>query len=196
MECLSTLGRSLQRTLSRVCGILAVFMNIQLNRPVQPLLFVVHTRVNRLLWRLDRLALRWQQGRLPAPRPPVQRASRPKPAAPALRVPGGKAWLMKLAPPTGEMYQHVEALLADPEVAALAAAAPQAGRLLRPLARMFGLELPEYLRLPARPKPQRPKRPRARHPMHGKTMAEVAAWLAPMPPHHPLYFRGRRIPNR
>jgi hypothetical protein len=50
-------------------------------------------------------------------------------------------------------------LLDDPEMRALLAAAPQAGRLLRPLWRKLTPDpLPEPLRLP--PKPPRPARPR------------------------------------
>jgi hypothetical protein len=61
---------------------------------------------------------------------------------------------------------HLRALLEEPEMRALLAAAPQAGRLLRPLWRKLSLEpLPEMLRLPPRPrKPRAPRPPRPAKP--------------------------------
>ena len=67
-------------------------------------------------------------------------------------------------------------------------AAPQAGRLLRPLCRMLGLIVPDYLRLPARPKspakapPLPPKHQAAHHtgtpdrPLPPEIRAAARAW--------------------
>jgi hypothetical protein len=53
-------------------------------------------------------------------------------------------------------------VLQSPEMAALLAASPQAGRILRPLCRALAFELPG---LPPRPKAKpRPRRPRAARP--------------------------------
>jgi hypothetical protein len=58
----------------------------------------------------------------------------------------------------GHFAHPLRVLLDDPEMRALLAAAPRAGRLLRPLWRKLTAErLPEVLRLPPRP-----RRPRAR----------------------------------
>jgi hypothetical protein len=46
--------------------------------------------------------------------------------------------------------ESLNRLLADPEMAQLAAAAPQAGRILRPLCRMLRVKRPAYLRPPRR----------------------------------------------
>src|SRR6185312_11003612 len=69
------------------------------------------------------------------------------------------AWLIRLggykAAAYGSLLQH---LLADPEMAALIAAAPQLGRVLRPLCRMLGID-PGPARLPRRPRdPEAPRR--------------------------------------
>ena len=52
---------------------------------------------------------------------------------------------------------QLQAFLDDPELAAMAAAAPQVGRLVRPLCRMMNMPPPPYLLLPKRPRRPRPK---------------------------------------
>ncbi|MBN9562899.1 MAG: hypothetical protein J0H14_19565, partial [Alphaproteobacteria bacterium] len=63
----------------------------------------------------------------------------------------------------GVYAEALRGLLDDPEMRALLAASPQAGRLLRPLwQRLTTEELPEVLRPPPRPrKPRKPRQPRA-----------------------------------
>jgi len=57
----------------------------------------------------------------------------------------------------------LQALLDDPEMRALLAASPQAGRILRPLWRKLSPRpLPDVLRLP--PRPRRAKPPARSHP--------------------------------
>ena len=50
-------------------------------------------------------------------------------------------------------------LVADPEMQAMVAAAPQVGRILRPFCHMLGLPLPEWLRLPKRVRVRRKRTP-------------------------------------
>ncbi len=129
---------------------------------LSPLLVLVWFRLRRTLARLDRLAARWQAGRLRPPRPrggAGTPAINPADAWRPRRTPQGHAWLIRLHQPLAQLAPRVEALLHDPDIAALCAAAPQAGRLLRPLCRMYGIEPPPHLRLPPRPKPQAPPRP-------------------------------------
>jgi hypothetical protein len=54
---------------------------------------------------------------------------------------------------------ELEKLVEDPELQALVAAAPQLGRVLRPLCHMLAVKLPPWLRLP-----RRPRRPVEKHP--------------------------------
>lgn len=120
-----------------------------------PMLSLVTWRLGRIAQRLDRLMLRWQAGTLPRPRDP--RA--PRPAAevrPRINVPNSHAWLVRRVQPTAQFITQVETFLADPRTQALVAAAPQAGRLLRPLCRMLAIAPPDWLRLPARPRRPRP----------------------------------------
>jgi hypothetical protein len=94
---------------------------------------------------------------------------------------------------------HVYALLADPDTQALVAAAPQAGRILRPLCHTIGVELPDWLKLPKRPrKPRPPKPPKPRKERQGPargftrrqidamSVAELRAHYGRLPPHFPL----------
>ena len=132
-------------------------------RALAPLILLVWNRICRLRNRFTRLMLLWERGQLPTPRPRAKRPSQPHPK-PELRLPTGKMWLVKLVPFTAENIGHIEGLLNDPDIKALVAAHPQAGRILRPWARMFGIALPDHLKLPPRaprkPRPPKPRRPK------------------------------------
>jgi hypothetical protein len=153
-----------------------------------PLTAMVYARMSRglsrlplLLARIDRLALRWRQGTLPKPRartpriapPPAPAAypapaPHPTPAPPPTRArdPSRHGWLAHAYPAAWSTGSQIEHLLAtDPDLRALAAATPQAGRLLRPLCRMLGATIPDWLRLPPRPRRPRPRPIRARPPL-------------------------------
>ena len=113
--------------------------------------------LHRLGARFDRLLARHAAGRLAPPRsrplsaqgalprtasPPAAspRAASPPAASPrAPRLPGGFAWVLRLVPGAGSFGSQLRHLLNRPEMAALLAEAPQAGRLLRPLCRMLGV---------------------------------------------------------
>jgi hypothetical protein len=106
-----------------------------------------------MLARLNSLVTRWRTRRL---------RSRPHGgntrSAPQARTPGGHAWLIRLVEPTAQFAGQIEALLQDPEITALLQAAPQAGRIFRPLCRMLGIALPAPLRRPPpRIRPRQPK---------------------------------------
>ena len=122
--------------------------------------------LHRLAARFDALMIRYRAGRLTPPRP---RANAAKAIAgadtvpPRPRLPGGFAWLLRIAPDTAGMGGQVRHWLTDPEVAELLQASPQAGRLLRPLCRMLGIgpspDVPAALfapRAPARTAPDEP----------------------------------------
>ena len=116
-------------------------------------------RLSRLGARFARLDARLAAGRLRPPRP-RRRTPRREPAPPATPadaqeapLPRGHAWLVRLARPTSVGASQLQHLLADPQWAALLEAAPQAGRILRPLCRMLGVKLPQMLVLPRRPRP-------------------------------------------
>jgi len=126
---------------------------------------LVWNRLGRLAARFQRLFDRWRTNTLPAR--PLPRATRPAPAtAPQHpRLPRQIGWLNQRIPESAPPSGQLEAALHDPDMRAFVEAAPQAGRLLRPLCRALGVALPEWLRLPPRPRPPRaPRPPRPRRP--------------------------------
>ena len=138
-----------------------------------------------LIWgRLRRMAARFAAAAIPAV---SRRASRPAPSRPAQsrpalsrpgaearpRLPGGFGWLIRLSPAAACHGGQLQRLLADPEMAALLAATPRMGRLLRPLCRMLAVKPPPGLLAPT----NRTRRPAAR---------VVASGEAPAPGPSPI----------
>lgn len=124
--------------------------------PSETWILLTH-RISRIAQRFRALFARYQAGTLPAPRPsragtPSNR--HPETSLPTPRFPGGRGWIgahiQAAAACTGTLDYL---LLNTPQMQEFVQAAPQAGRLLRPLCRMLGLIVPDYLRLPPRPKP-------------------------------------------
>lgn len=133
------------------------------------LLSLVWERLRRTMQRLDRLTRRWQAGARLTPRSRKPRpAKAAKPADPnrrpgryeGVKLPRRNGWLLQLCQPAVYGMAGVQQMLEDPEIRALCEAAPQAGRLLRPLCRMYALALPEWLKLPPRPRKPKPAKPR------------------------------------
>ncbi len=132
--------------------------------------------------RFAALFARWHAGTLPAPR--LSRAGRPHSAKPIPRLPAGRGSINRRIPEAAPCGGMIEILLHDPALPAFLAAAPQAGRILRPLCRMLGLTPPDCLRLPPRPKPQpRPTAPKPPHypeplrrPLPAYVSAAARAW--------------------
>ena len=142
------------------------------NAAQTPVLRLAYDRIARVATRFQALFTRWQTNTLPTPRPsPAQSRQRaPKPYFPA-----GHAWL------AGSTDHHVrgrasqlEHLLSHPDMPKFLAAAPQAGRILRPLCHMLGITMPATLllspraraggaggglSLPRQPKPPKPNLP-------------------------------------
>ena len=155
----------------------ALAPHVDRDRTRTPILILAMNRINRAAQRFQALFTRWQSNTLPTPRPArAARASEPRPKP---YFPTGRAWL------AGATDHHVRGrasqlqhLLAHPDMAEFLAAAPQAGRILRPLCHMLGVTMPAILQLPPearRPKPARPK-------------------PAPLPPLLPLYPQRRPRP--
>ena len=65
-----------------------------------------------------------------------------------------------MAPPCAEAGAWLHYFLQRDDMPAFLAAVPRAGRLLRPLCHMLGVPLPEYLKLPPRPRKPRARKPR------------------------------------
>jgi len=112
-------------------------------------------RIGRAAARFAALFARWQSATLPLSRP--SRAGRASTPRPRPYFPTGRAWLAGNRHEVCGFASQLNHFLARPDLADFLAAAPQAGRILRPLCHMLGLDPPEKLRLP-----QRPRRPRPR----------------------------------
>ncbi len=102
----------------------------------------------------------------------------------AKRLPRGFAWLLRLVPEAAVYGSQLNHLLSDPEMVALLEAAPQMGRLLRPLCQMLGIRLSEPPSCSGRvsaPQPRPPVRP--------PTMARPPTMVRPLMP-----VRPREVP--
>ena len=182
--------------------------------------YLAAARVTRLQRRFERLVVRYRAGTLLPPRP---RAPRPETEVPEKAVPETEAqaeteakpekqvrpasllprhhgWLCAMVPLWAAGYGgKILYLLDHPEMRELIAAAPQAGRLLRPLLWMTGRYTPAFLALPKRvraprkkdpsrppdPAPDRRRRPTARRTAGSLTIAPgapAAASPTPAPP--------------
>ena len=130
--------------------------------PLGLLLILIYNRLGRMAKRWAVLAARAQAGPLP---PPRLRAAAPRPprepqrTLPHRPLPQGFAWLIKLVPETVCFGEHLQHLLSDPELQALLRAAPQLGRLLRPLCRALAIRPDPALLPPPPPHRARPAAP-------------------------------------
>ncbi len=134
----------------------------------RPLALLILNRLREINQRFARLAARITAGKYVPRRPPdtPRRREKRKPRGPN-PLPQGFAWLVKLVPEAAVYGSQLQNLLAEPEMAALLAAAPTAMRRpLRSLCRMLGVAPPPILALPPRapptPRPPKPGPPPAR----------------------------------
>ena len=121
-------------------------------------------RLGRLAARFAALFARWQANTLPIPRARTPRPSTPRPSTPPpsspsnyQRLPASRGCINLRIPEAAPCGGMIHILLQEPELPRFLAAAPQAGRLLRPLLRALGLDAPDCLKLPPRPPRTRPR---------------------------------------
>ena len=110
-----------------------------------PMFFLLWSRLRRTALRATRVAARIAAG-IPqaAARQRAPRPSRPQP----LRLPRGFAWVVRLVPGAAAYGSQLQFLLADPQMAPLAAD-PSMRRLLNPLCQMLGVPKPAQALRPA-----------------------------------------------
>ncbi len=144
-----------------LCG--AVALRAARDRAVAALLVLVWGRLRRMAVRLATLAARASAGALPGHPARVPHLM-PRGSRPRQRLPEGFAWLVRLVPEAASYGSQLRHLLSDPEMAALLEAAPQAGRILRPLCRMLGVRPTPALPPPPK-RPEAPGEPAAEHPI-------------------------------
>ena len=130
-------------------GLLAA--HVVKDRSAVAVIFLAWTRLGRLASRFEAVVAAVRAGRLPSAAAPRVQGGQdlelprleglPQP----YRLPAGFGWLIRLVPGTAAYAGQVQQLLADPEMAALLADVPQAGRILGPLCRMLGIRSgPEF----------------------------------------------------
>jgi hypothetical protein len=105
---------------------------------------LVYWRLSKICLRMERLAARFEGGRVwrPGLRLGGGRAVSVEAAARRVRVwPLGFCWLIRMMGWQAAGYgSQLRAVLEQPEMVALLVAAPQAARILRPVCRMLGIE--------------------------------------------------------
>jgi hypothetical protein len=114
------------------------------------MVWLIDTRLGRLALRFETLVARVIAGEVFVPgRPRVRVASVAVRAEGALRVPTRHCWLIHWTQAAVGYRSFLEALLANPEMATLLAAAPGAGRILRSMCWMLGVDAGPLVALPA-----------------------------------------------
>jgi hypothetical protein len=146
-------------------------------------LFVVWIRLSKTHNRFTALYRKFRAGTLPKPRlRPRKPSARPRPAplpdAPKL-PPRSRGWLIKLLTEPWHVAAwraSLQTWLTDPELPALVLAAPQAGRILRPLLHMLAIDIPTFLRLPKRPRAPRERAPAAERPPRPRDINKMSSY--------------------
>jgi hypothetical protein len=127
---------------------------------------------------------------------PQRRVAKPRRPDPLPRKFG---WLWKLAPEVVGNRGQLENLFRDPAMAALMAAAPASlARPLRSLCHMLGLDPPDILALPAKPRPRRKTPPTApKTPPPPPPQPQPPEWLRGLRRSLPQFSlpRARRSPK-
>ena len=188
-----------------------------------PLLMLIGKRLMAIKDRFNDLARRINEGKFrPRGSPATPRKSPQKPASPkpppdpgAVKLPRHFKWLPPLAPAdathsaAATWAGYLRQFLADPEVVALIAQAPDAmSRVLRPLCWMLGVK-PDPALLPPRKrskraKPPRPPKPppepepppRVRYPWDPPGRYAPGAWVDRVPPHWRDVLEGTVKPRK
>ena len=172
MSTLATHFRAILAGLQVVIGIVAAN-----DRPRLAFLACIHNHLNRTIQRFEKLVANWRAGTLP-------KTGKPRPGRPARpqttpRLPSGFAWILRNVDHHEARCQasRFQVFLATPECAHFLAEVPRAGRILRPVTRSLGLQMPGD---PPRPDPKPPKPKPSVTPKPGPM-----PWLARLPAPQP-----------
>ncbi len=127
-----------------------------------PVITLVWRRLYRLARRFAAIMARLRAGTLPVPGDGPRHAAAARPAAasqpsdrpPPLELPRRFGWVIyAISWFVWVRHYELNEMLEAPEAAAQVAAAPQLGRVLRPLCQMLAVKPPAWLRLPRRARP-------------------------------------------
>lgn len=147
------------------------------HRAAAPIVLLLWPYLHRIAVRFARLVARPAQ-----PRPATPRPDR-NPTARSPRLPQGFGWVVRLTQDAAVFSSLLRTLLSSPEMAALLAERPSAGRVLRPLCRMLGIgpapDLPPAL-FPQRRKPTPKPTPRSNQTTADTTLVAGPPCLTPI----------------
>ena len=170
-------------------GLQAVIAPIAARDRARTALFMrVWNHLNRTATRLETLFARWQTNTIPKSRPKTHptppRTPRPDSQP---RLPRGQAWLARALDHHDARTRatQLETLLATPDCARFLAEIPRARRLLRPLARALGIQMPGDPP-PPQPKPAKPHPSQTPHPAPASRLAPPTAH-----PNPPVFSKWR-----
>ena len=190
MTTLATTFRAILSGLQAVIGIVAAK-----NPARDQILGRIYVHLNRTIQRFEKLVAHWRNNTLPKPRVSRPSPARPQPTPilpterrPIWRLLSGRAWLIRNVDHYNfrghaSQLQH---FLASPECVAFLAEVPRAGRILRPLARSLGIQMPGDPPPPA-PKPAKP----AATPYPPPASPPVRAQHSPFSLRHPIFSKAR-----
>jgi hypothetical protein len=121
------------------------------DKSMVPMIWLIAIRLGRLATRFEQVIARLVAGTVSAPRRPYVRKARVAVVRPEgeLRLPTRKAWLIRMVQETTGYGARIEHLLADPDMIALLAVSPEAGKIMRQFCHMLGFEPGPALALPA-----------------------------------------------
>jgi hypothetical protein len=189
-----TLSEALAIIINGLCK--AMQRESENDRFIIPICIRLWSRLIHLTKRYNRLVTRYYEGRLTpySPRPYRPRTKWPEPPKkpgeepkPRQTLPSAFGWIVKYVPGAALYRDQLRELLADPEMIAFLTAAPQAGRLLRPLCRTLGVALtaellPKPKPNPAEPTPgdPQPARTKKPDPCASDTHADDPLWARPV----------------
>ncbi len=166
------------RRIEMICATLITLVRrryLTLGARTIPLWFRLQRASTRLVRLMDRLAA----GTL---RPARPRRGKRTPGVRTPQPPTANGWLVhQLGYHAAGCGSQLEALLREPDLAALLAAAPTAGRTLRPLCRLLGVPLPPALQ-PAKPVRAAPASTRPPRPVRTKPKPVAPIPTAPEAP--------------
>lgn len=124
----------------------------------QALMWLVYRRISAAMGQMERLAVRFLAGTLRPSAPRVAAASVRHRVGGTRIWPGTFGWLCRLVSwEAGQWGAPLRHALEQPEMQALLAASPQAGRIMLPVCRMLAIEA--SLLRPGKPVVARPPRP-------------------------------------
>ena len=175
-------------------GLLAVIAPIAAKERTRTAFLVrIWTHLARTIQRFEKLVAHWRAGTLPKPGKP--RPGRPTRPRTTPRLPTGHAWLVRAvdhynARAHASQLQH---FLATPECMAFLAEVPRANRILRPLTKSLGIQMPGDPP-PPMPKPAKTRSlpPALSHPWAAEPTNAVVRVRNPNPNFYPPQYSKAR----